>query len=93
PTAVRLSAPRSLAAAETLEAMPKASAVVPADVVAAAALRLHAERMNLGEREQRVAGTFTSAYPAVPIVEVPALPEDVHDLAGLREIGGLLALR
>jgi anion-transporting ArsA/GET3 family ATPase len=93
PTAARLSAPRSLAAAETLEAMPKASAVVSADVVAAAALRLHAERMNLGEREQRVAGTFTSAYPAVPVVEVPALPEDVHDLAGLREIGGLLALR
>jgi anion-transporting ArsA/GET3 family ATPase len=90
PAAARLSAPRSLAAAETLEAMPNGS---PASVQASAALRLHAERMNLGEREQRVAGTFTSAYPAVPVAEVPALPEDIHDLAGLREIAGLLALR
>ena len=55
----------------------------------AAALRLHAERMNLGERERRVAGSFMSAHPAVPVVEVPALPEDVHDLAGLRRVGEL----
>jgi hypothetical protein len=53
----------------------------------AAALRLHAERMNLGLRERRVAGSFTSAHPAVPVIEIPALPEDVHDLAGLRRIG------
>ncbi|MBO0805490.1 MAG: ArsA family ATPase [Nocardiopsaceae bacterium] len=104
PTATRLSAARSLAAAETLEPMPNGSSAAessqppsqlpepaPADVVAAAALRLHAARMNLGEREQRVAVTFTSAYPAVPILEVPALPEDVHDLAGLRRVGELLA--
>jgi anion-transporting ArsA/GET3 family ATPase len=59
--------------------------------VAAAALRLHAERMSLGEREQRVAGAFTSAHPAVPVAEVAALPVDVHDLAGLRHISALLA--
>jgi anion-transporting ArsA/GET3 family ATPase len=80
--AVGLSAPRSLAAAETLDGQ---------HAVAAAALRLHAARMNLGEREQRVAGTFTSAYPAVPVAEVMALPEDVHDLTGLRRVGKLLA--
>jgi anion-transporting ArsA/GET3 family ATPase len=80
--AMGLSAPRSLAAAETLDGR---------DAVAAAALRLHAARMNLGEREQRVAGTFTSAYPAVPVAEVMALPEDVHDLTGLRRVGELLA--
>jgi anion-transporting ArsA/GET3 family ATPase len=94
--AARLSAARSLAAAETLDSMPNGhgvpddtsgSAVTPGYALAAAALRLHAERMNLGEREQRVAGTFTSAHPAVPVVEVPALPVDVHDLAGLRHIG------
>jgi len=61
--------------------------------VAAAALRLHAERMSLGERERRVARAFTSAYPAVPVVEVPALPVDVHDLEGLRRIGEALADR
>jgi hypothetical protein len=52
-----------------------------------AALRLHAERMSLGERERRVAEAFASAHPAVPVVQVPALPADVHDLAGLRHIG------
>jgi anion-transporting ArsA/GET3 family ATPase len=80
-----LSALRSLAAAETLDASASS-----ADAVAAAALRLHASRMNLSERERRVAGTFTSAHPAVPVLEVPALPEDVHDLAGLRTVGASL---
>jgi anion-transporting ArsA/GET3 family ATPase len=85
-----LSAARSLAAAEALEAMP-GDAAPPAVRVAAAALRLHAERMSLSEREQRVAGAFTSAHPAVPVAEVEALPVDVHDLDGLRAIGALLA--
>jgi anion-transporting ArsA/GET3 family ATPase len=81
----KLSAARSLAAAETLEGMTGGYAMT------AAALRLHAERMNLGEREQRVAGAFMSAHPAVPVAEVTALPVDVHDLAGLRRIGESLA--
>ena len=87
----RLSAARSLAAAETLEAASQnvggAPEAPPGYSAAAAALRLHAERMNLSERERRVAGSFMSAHPAVPVVEVPALPEDVHDLAGLRRVG------
>ena len=77
-----LSAARSLAAAETLDTM-EANGYS----VTAAALRLHAESMNLSDREQRVAGAFTSAHPAVPVAEVAALPVDVHDLAGLRRIG------
>jgi anion-transporting ArsA/GET3 family ATPase len=91
---IRLSAARSIAAAETLEAMPNqgmtnaASASYP---VTAAALRLHAERMSLGERERRVAGSFISTHPAVPVIGVPALPEDVHDLAGLRRVGEAFA--
>ena len=91
-----LSAARSVAAAETLETMIQnegaataSSAHYPATaaVLTAAALRLHAERMNLGQRERRVAGSFMSAHPAVPVIEIPALPEDVHDLAGLQRIG------
>jgi anion-transporting ArsA/GET3 family ATPase len=85
-----LSAARSLAAAETLEAMPNegvATASSTSHSVTAAALRLHAERMNLATRERRVAGSFMSTHPAVPVIEVPALPEDVHDLAGLRRVG------
>ena len=95
----QLSAARSLAAAETLEAMPNGGVATasPASAasyaVTAAALRLHAERMNLGERERRVAGSFISTHPAVPVIEVPALPEDVHDLAGLRRVGGSFALQ
>ncbi len=90
----RLSAARSLAAAETLESVPNggAAAASPAGYsVTAAALRLHAERMNLGERERRVAGSFISTHPAVPVLEVPALPDDVHDLAGLRRVGEAFA--
>jgi anion-transporting ArsA/GET3 family ATPase len=90
-----LSAARALAAAETLEAGQHGEPADPdADATAAltaAALRLHAERMNLGLRERRVAGSFTSVHPAVPVVEVPALPEDVHDLAGLRRVGEAFA--
>jgi anion-transporting ArsA/GET3 family ATPase len=76
--AIGLSAARALAAAETLE--PNGSSV------AVAALRLHAERMTLSDREQRVAAAFTSAHPAVPVVEIPAFPADVHDLEGLRRL-------
>jgi hypothetical protein len=38
-----------------------------------------------------VAARFTAAHPRVPTVAVPALPSDIHDLDGLREIGDLLA--
>jgi len=105
--AARLSAARSLAAAETLEmpgnhndvgaspgpvlgdpGLADTGLAVPG--LAAAALRLHAERMQLGKRERRLAEHFTSAHPAVPVAEVAAQPEDVHDLAGLRVIGDLL---
>jgi anion-transporting ArsA/GET3 family ATPase len=92
----RLSAARSLAAAETLEAGRTLEAGQPAapdgHPLAVAALRLHAERMTLIAREQRVAGAFTSAHPAVPVVEIPALPEDVHDLAGLRRLAAAGAM-
>ncbi|WP_436774309.1 ArsA family ATPase [Yinghuangia sp. YIM S09857] len=50
-------------------------------------LTLHAERLRMIGREERVRTRFTSIHPDVPIVEVPALPGDVHDLDGLRTIG------
>ena len=54
-------------------------------------LRLHAERMRLLFREQRTRDRFTSLHPEVAVAEVAALPGDVHDLAGLRDIGGRLS--
>jgi hypothetical protein len=55
--------------------------------LAIAALRLHAERMQLTASERRLAEHFTAAHPLVPVAEIPAQPDDVHDLAGLRAIG------
>jgi anion-transporting ArsA/GET3 family ATPase len=54
-------------------------------------LRLHAERMQLLSREQRTRDRFTALHPEVAVAEVAALPGDVHDLAGLRDIGTRLA--
>ncbi|MFE6282492.1 ArsA family ATPase [Streptomyces sp. NPDC057877] len=61
------------------------------DQLTAGLLRLHAERMRLLSREQRTRDRFTSLHPEVAVAEVAALPGDVHDLAGLRDIGDRLA--
>ncbi|MFF7129417.1 ArsA-related P-loop ATPase [Streptomyces sp. NPDC008240] len=61
------------------------------DQLTAGLLRLHAERMQLLSREQRTRDRFTARHPEVAVVEVPALPGDVHDLMGLRDIGDRLA--
>lgn len=84
PLVPSLSAARSSAAAEELDARGEHE-------LTAAVLRLHAGRMQLAAREQRQQEHFTSAHPTVPIAQVPAMPEDVHDLEGLRQIGQLLA--
>ncbi|MET7452704.1 ArsA-related P-loop ATPase [Streptomyces sp. NPDC005574] len=57
----------------------------------AALLRLHADRMRLLSREQRTRDRFSALHPEVAVAEVAALPGDVHDLAGLRDIGDRLA--
>ncbi|WP_340377268.1 ArsA family ATPase [Streptomyces sp. SS7] len=62
-----------------------------ADQLTAGLLRLHAERMHLLSREQRTRDRFTALHPEVAVAEVAALPGDVHDLAGLRDIGNRLA--
>jgi anion-transporting ArsA/GET3 family ATPase len=88
--APQLSAARSLAAAEALQTVP-AQATAPRHPLTVTALRLHAERMQLAGREHRLEESFTAAHPVIPMVEVPAQPEDVHDLDGLRAVGGELA--
>ncbi|GAA3154095.1 hypothetical protein GCM10010466_51290 [Planomonospora alba] len=81
-----LSAARSCAAAEDLEARGEHE-------LTSAVLRLHADRMQLAVREHREQEHFFSAHPTVPVTQVPAMPTDVHDLEGLREVGALLAER
>ncbi|MGH3661795.1 MAG: ArsA family ATPase, partial [Micromonosporaceae bacterium] len=80
-----LSAERSVAAAEALVAG------TPDHALAAEVLLLHADLARKVAREQRMTDQFQRAHPAVPITEVPAQPEDVHDLTGLRSFGGMLA--
>jgi anion-transporting ArsA/GET3 family ATPase len=79
-----LSSARSLAAAETLDERGD-------HPLTAALLRLHAERMQLAARQERLRDHFASANPTVPVTTVPAQAEDVHDLDGLRLIGDSLA--
>jgi anion-transporting ArsA/GET3 family ATPase len=75
---------RSVAAAQDLEEQ-------GGHELAAAVLRLHADRMSLAIRERRLQERFTGAHPGVRVVEVAALPGDVHDLDGLRAVGVDLA--
>ena len=85
--AARLSAARSLAAAEALQGLPDSDS----SALAITALRLHAERMHQAASERRLAQRFTAAHPLVPVAQVPAQPDDVHDLDGLRVIGAAFA--
>jgi anion-transporting ArsA/GET3 family ATPase len=64
-----------------------------AEALAGALLGLHADRMRQAARQHHLADRFVAANPRVPVVSVPALAQDVHDLDGLRRIGGLLAER
>ncbi|MGW1892183.1 ArsA family ATPase [Streptomyces sp. NPDC002004] len=61
------------------------------DQLTAGLLRMHSERMQLLARERRTRDRFTALHPEVAVTEVAALPGDVHDLTGLRDIGDRLA--
>jgi anion-transporting ArsA/GET3 family ATPase len=87
-TGTTLSAARAEAAADALSAR---GGTDPATAVAEAALRVHSEMAHAAEHDGRMARRFATAHPEVPIVSVPALPADVHDLDGLRTIGSLLS--
>lgn len=56
-----------------------------------ALLRLHADAMRVRDRERHLMARFTGAHPDVAVATAPALPGDVHDLAGLEHVGGALA--
>jgi len=85
PASTVLSATRAEGAAEEVT-----EAAGPGAELAAAALRVHAERMLLATREQHLADRFTSAHPEVAVRTVPAAAGDVHDLDGLRVMGEAL---
>ncbi len=79
-----LTVERSLGAAQSLDE-------AGGHELTASVLRLHAARMALAGRERRLQDRFSGAHPGVPVVEVAALPGDVHDLDGLRAVGADMA--
>jgi anion-transporting ArsA/GET3 family ATPase len=84
PVLAELPVPKALTAAETLERRGDSP-------LAAAVLRLHADRVSVADREKRLVARFTRAHEGVAVVRVPAMPSDVHDLTGLRQIGEQLS--
>ncbi len=81
---VRLSSEQALAGAERLEQQ-------ATHLRTAGLLRVHAELAQRIATEAHVVSRFSAAHPRVPRVAAKAQPGDVHDLAGLREIGAELA--
>ncbi|MDK3257352.1 ArsA family ATPase [Blastococcus capsensis] len=79
PATTALSATRAEGAAEEV-----AESGGDTAALTAAALRVHAERMQQAAREQHLADRFTSAHPEVAVRTVPAAAGDVHDVDGLR---------
>ena len=80
-----LSASRARAAAE--------QRAEEGDDLTAGLLQLHASVAETADRQHHLAGRFTAGHASTPVVEVPALAQDVHDVEGLREIGAALAGR
>jgi anion-transporting ArsA/GET3 family ATPase len=74
------------AAANGAEATLSAAEEAQAAQLAAALLRLHAERVVQSRREHRLTGRFLASHPGIAMLELPAQAEDIHDLDGLREI-------
>jgi hypothetical protein len=54
--------------------------------LAAAVLRIHAERAQTAKREIRLLSRFTGAHQHVPVIGVPSLPFDVSELDALRAL-------
>jgi anion-transporting ArsA/GET3 family ATPase len=82
-----LTAARAETAAEGLADKP----VTVTRTLATSALLVQAELAHAAENDARMARRFRAAHPEVAIVAVSALPTDVHDLDGLRQVGTLLA--
>jgi len=87
-TAADLSAQRAVEAAERLAELPDQT---PAVRITLAALQAHAEAAEAAKHDRSMVTRFGAAHPDVAEKQVPALPTDVHDLAGLRAIGRALA--
>ena len=82
-----LSAARALGAAEELGDEESGSS----SDVTQGLLRMHAIQAEIADRHESLAKRFVAGHPGIPMVEVPAASGDIHDLVGLRAVGGALA--
>jgi hypothetical protein len=53
-------------------------------------LAQHQTLEALAAAEQRRVRALMASLPELPAVQVPLLPDDVHDIPGLRRLGGKL---
>jgi anion-transporting ArsA/GET3 family ATPase len=88
-----LSAARALSAAEQLgdDEQGGASGVSGSPAITQELLRLHAVQAEIAARHKSLAKRFIAGHPGIPMVEVPAAAQDIHDLVGLRAVGDALA--
>ena len=78
---------RAIDGATELEATPEGNG----DALAAAVLRIHADRGQTAKREIRLLSRFTGANPHVRVVGVPSLPFDVSSRDALQAIADQIA--
>ena len=93
-----LSAARALSAAEQLGddeggGSPGDSSGSERTTVTQVLLRLHADQAEIAARHHSLTRRFVAGHPGIPVVEVPAAAQDIHDLVGLRAVGDALAGR
>ncbi len=88
-----VTAPLTARAAEVgLERLGAVAKSEPSETrLARTALQVHAELAHVADADERMSRRFSAAHPSVAVARVASLPGDVHDLAGLRTIGTLLA--
>jgi hypothetical protein len=86
-----LSAARANSAAEQLaDEGGGSSGVSDSTAITQGLLRLHAAQAEVAARHQTLERRFIAGHPRIPMVEVPAAPQDIHDLVGLRAVGNAL---
>jgi anion-transporting ArsA/GET3 family ATPase len=89
-SAPSLSASRSLAAAEQLADPANGAARADSSGTTEGLLRLHAALAETAARQEGMVRRFTAGHPGIPVVEVPAAAQDIHDLEGLRSVAAAL---
>ncbi len=83
--------PADVLPADELRAEELPAEELRADELLPGILGLHADIARTAVRHEAAARRFADRHPGVPMVEVPLAAVDVHDLAGLRDIGAALA--